>query len=160
MSKDEGRNPIDLCLSNDGATRLPPFVIGHSIVIPKGEIMSEELKLRTKEFAHRCVKLAMALPDMQLGNHIRGQLIRCSTSVAANYRAACLAQSRAGFISKISIVIEEADESYFWLEFIVDENMIKKDLVDPLLKEAYELTAIFITSRKTDRNDKGMTNVE
>ena len=105
--------------------------------------MSEELKARTKEFAHRCVKLAMALPNTPLGNHIRGQLIRCSTSVAANYRAACLAQSRAGFISKISIVIEEADESYFWLEFIVD----------PLLKEAYELTAIFISSRKTASKD-------
>jgi four helix bundle protein len=117
--------------------------------------MSDELKVRTKEFAHRSVKLAMALPNTALGNHIRGQLIRCSTSVAANYRAACLAQSRAGFISKISIVIEEADESYFWLEFIVDENMIQKDLVDSLLKEAYELTAIFIASRKTARKSKG-----
>ena len=115
--------------------------------------MSEELKKRTKLFAHRCVKLAIALPNTKLGQHIHGQLIRCSTSAAANYRAACLAQSRAGFISKLSIVIEEADESHFWLEFIVDENMIKKDFVDPLLKEAYELTAIFITSRKTARKD-------
>ena len=115
--------------------------------------MSEELKKRTKAFAHRCVKLAMVLPNIPLGNHIRGQLIRCSTSVAANYRAACLAQSKAGFISKISIVIEEVDESYFWLEFIVDENMIKTDLVAPLLKEAHELTAIFIASRKTARKD-------
>ena len=96
----------------------------------------------------------MALPNTKLGNHIQGQLIRCSTSVAANYRAARLAQSKAGFISKLSIVIEEADESYFWLEFIVDENMIKKDLVDPLLKEAYKLTAIFIASRKTARKDE------
>ena len=116
--------------------------------------MSEELKTRTKEFAHRCVKLAMALPKTPLGNHIRGQLIRCSTSVASNYRAACHAQSKASFISKISIVIEEADESYFWLEFMIDENMLKKDLVDPLHKEADELTAIFIASRKTAR--KGM----
>ena len=114
----------------------------------------DDLKKRTKKFAHRCVKLAMALPNTPLGNHIRGQLIRCSTSVAANYRAACLAQSKAGFVSKISIVIEEADESYFWLEFIVDENIIKKDLVDPLLEEAYELAAIFISSRKTARNDE------
>ena len=112
----------------------------------------EDLKKRTKKFAHRCVKLAMSLPNTPLGNHIRGQLIRCSTSVASNYRAACLAQSKAGFISKISIVIEEADESYFWLEFIVDEELIKKDLVDPLFDEAYELTAIFISSRKTARN--------
>jgi four helix bundle protein len=113
---------------------------------------SEELKRRTKEFAHRCVKLAMALPNTQLGKHLRGQLIRCSTSVASNYRAACIAQSKASFISKLSIVIEEADESYFWLEFIVDENLIKSNLVEPLLKEADELTAIFIASRKTARN--------
>ncbi|MGD8210194.1 MAG: four helix bundle protein [Desulfobacterales bacterium] len=116
--------------------------------------MSEELKLRTKKFAHRCVRLAMALPNTKLGNHIQGQLIRCSTSVASNYRAARLAQSKAGFISKLSIVIEEADESYFWLEFIIDENMIKRDLIDPLFTEADELTAIFIASGKTARKDE------
>ena len=115
--------------------------------------MSEELKTRTKEFAHRCVKLAMALPNTSLGNHIGGQLIRCSTSVAANYRAACIAQSKASFISKLSIVIEEADESYFWLEFIIDENLLKIHLLKPLLKEADELIAIFISSRKTARKD-------
>ncbi len=112
---------------------------------------SEKLKDRTKQFAHRCVKLATALPDTPLGRHIRGQLIRCSTSVASNYRATCIAQSKASFVSKLSIVLEEADESYFWLEFIVDENMLKRDLVEPLMNEAAELTAIFITSRKTAR---------
>ena len=113
----------------------------------------DDLKKRTKEFAHRCVKLSMALPDSLLGNHIRGQLIRCSTSVASNYRAACVAQSKASFISKLSVVIEEADESYFWLEFIIDENLLKAHLVKSLLKEAEELTAIFIASRKTTRNE-------
>ena len=113
---------------------------------------SEELKKRTKEFAHRCVQLAVALPNTQLGNHLRGQLIRCYTSVASNYWAACIAHSKSSFISKLSIVIEEADESYFWLEFIIDEKQIKRDLVEPLLKEADELTAIFIASRKTARN--------
>jgi len=73
----------------------------------------QELKHRTKKFAHSCVKLALKLPNTYLGNHIKGQLIRCSTSVAANYRATCLAQSKASFISKISIVIEESDESEF-----------------------------------------------
>jgi four helix bundle protein len=72
--------------------------------------------------------------------------------VASNYRAACIAQSKASFISKLSIVIEETDESYFWLEFIIDENLIKRNLVEPLRKEADELTAIFIASRKTARN--------
>ncbi len=110
---------------------------------------TEELKERTKEFAHRCVKLALSLPKTQLGNHIAGQLIRCSTSVASNYRASCLAQSKASFVAKLSIVLEETDESAFWLEFIIDEELLKKSLIEPLLKEANELTAIFFSSRKT-----------
>ena len=110
---------------------------------------AEELKRRTKTFAHRCVKLALALPNTALGRHIRGQLIRCSTSVAANYRAACYAQSKPTFVTKISIVIEEADESAFWIEFAIDENLIKPDPVKDLLKEAKELVAIFVRSRKT-----------
>jgi len=111
----------------------------------------EGLKARTKQFAHRCVKLTEALPNTYLGNHIRGQLIRCATSVASNYRAACIAQSKAGFVSKLSIVLEEADESYFWLEFIIDEQLLKRERVEPLLKEADELTAIFVSSRKKAR---------
>ena len=91
----------------------------------------------------------MALPNTKLGRHIQGQLIRCSTSVAANYRATCLAQTKNVFVSKISIVIEESDESAFWLEFIIDENFLKKELTLPLLNEAKELTAIFVSSRKT-----------
>jgi four helix bundle protein len=112
---------------------------------------NDELKTRTKEFAHRCVKLSMALPETVLGRHIRGQLIRCATSVASNYRAACIAQSKASFISKLSIVLEETDESHFWLEFVIDEKLLNKELVEPLLKEADELTAIFVSSRKTAR---------
>jgi four helix bundle protein len=110
---------------------------------------SEELIERTKKFAHRCVKLAMALPETALGKHIRGQLIRCSTSVAANYRATCISHSKAAFTAKLSIVLEEADETAFWLEFIIDEKLLKQNLVQPLLIEAGELTAIFASSRKT-----------
>ena len=110
---------------------------------------SEELIKRTKEFAHRCVKLAMALPKTPLGKHIRGQVMRCSTSVASNYRATCLSQSNASFIAEISIVLEEADESAFWLEFIINEELLNKNLVKPLLQEAEELTKIFAASRKT-----------
>ena len=112
-------------------------------------MIREELTERTKRFAHRCVKLAMALPDSALGNHLRGQVIRCSTSVAASYRASCLSQSKASFIAKISIVLEETDEAAFWLEFIIDEKLLKKTLVEQLLKETEELTAIFASSRKT-----------
>ena len=109
----------------------------------------DELKERIKAFAHRCVKLANVLPNSTLGRHIKGQLIRCATSVASNYRAACMAQSKASFISKLSIVIEEADESYFWTEFIMDESLLDNEQIEPLLNEARELTAIFTTSRKT-----------
>jgi four helix bundle protein len=115
---------------------------------------NEELKSRTKEFAHRCVKLALSLPKTQLGKHISGQLIRCSTSVPANYRAALMAQTKPAFISKISIVIEEADESEFWLEFIMDEELMKREKVLPLFTEAHELSSIFITTRRTAQMKK------
>ena len=112
---------------------------------------TQQMKKRTKEFAHRCVKLASALPKSRLGNHISGQLIRCSTSVAANYRASCLAQSKPDFIAKISIVLEEIDESAFWMEFIIEEELMEEKRVESLLTEAGELTAIFYSSRKTAR---------
>lgn len=110
---------------------------------------AKELKKRTKRFAHRCVKLATKLPKTALGNHVKRQLIRCATSVAANYRATLLAQTKAAFISKVSIVIEEADESEFWLEFIMDEKLMTRKNILPLFNEAHELSSIFITTRKT-----------
>jgi len=72
--------------------------------------------------------------------------------VAANYRATCLSQSKPSFIAKISIVVEEADEAAFWLEFIIDEKLLKMNLIEQLLSEARELTAIFVSSRKTASN--------
>ena len=111
-----------------------------------------ELKTRTKEFAHRRVKLSLALPKTDLGNHVRKQLIRCSTSVAANYRAVCVAQSKADFVSKLSIVVEETDESCFWMEFIIEEKLLNKPQVSSLIEEGKELAAIFIKSRKTTKN--------
>ncbi|MFC2088606.1 four helix bundle protein [Calditrichota bacterium] len=105
--------------------------------------------MEPKKFAHRCVKMALALPNSPLGKHVRGQLIRCSTSVASNYRATCLSQSKPSFVAKISIVIEECDESSYWMEFIIDENLMKKELIEDLLIESKELTSIFISSRKT-----------
>jgi len=71
----------------------------------------------------------MTLPNSYLGKHLKGQLIRSSTSVASNYRSACIAQSKASFVSKLSIALEEADESFFWLEFIIDEKLLKTKLV-------------------------------
>jgi four helix bundle protein len=115
-----------------------------------------ELKQRTKKFAHECVRYSASLPDNKLGKHIEGQLIRSATSVAVNYRAVLLAQSDAAFVAKLSIVIEEADECDFWIEFALDENITTEETANPLMKEAKELTAIFIASRKTiqTRNKK------
>ncbi len=110
----------------------------------------EELKNRTKDFAHRCGRLSLALPENHLGNHIRRQLIRCATSVASNYRATCLAQSRAAFVSKLSIVVEEADECVFWMEFLADEHQVEGHLISPLLQEAGELDG-HLHRRKEDR---------
>lgn len=115
--------------------------------------MSQELKDRTKSFARACISLLRTInSNDKLFWHIERQLLRCSTSVAANYRAANLAQSKAAFISKLSIVIEEADECIFWLELLSEEGIIDSDNAKPLIKEAKEITAIFVSARKTAAN--------
>ena len=96
------------------------------------------------------------MPQNHLGEHIKKQLIKCSTSVASNYRAACIAQSRASFVSKLSIVIEEADEACFWMEFIIAEKLVKEEYVTALLTEGRELVSIFVSARKTSRTGKEM----
>jgi four helix bundle protein len=107
-----------------------------------------EMKQRTKKFALRILDLADALPHSRSGNVIAGQIVRSGTSVAANYRALCRAKSRADFVNKTSIVEEEADESCFWLELLIDRGLLSDRRVQ-LLREANELTAIFVASRKT-----------
>jgi four helix bundle protein len=108
-----------------------------------------ELKARTKEFALRVIRLVDALPNTVKGRAIANQIMRSATSIAANYRAACRARSRAEFIAKIGVVEEEADETAFWLELIIDSNIRGKTQIEPLLKEACELVAIMAASRKS-----------
>ena|SRR6266403_2462398 len=108
-----------------------------------------EMKNRTKQFALGVLKMADALPTNRGGNAIANQIIRSSTSVAANYRALCRAKSRADFINKTSIAEEEADETGFWLELVVDAGLLTAAGVKPLLDEADEITAILVASRKT-----------
>ena len=110
---------------------------------------AEDLKKRTKEFALRILKLVSALPDTVQGKTVGGQLVRSGTSVSSNYRAACRGRSRAEFISKLGIVEEEADESAFWLELIIEGELLKQQAVQPLLNEANELTRIIARSRVT-----------
>jgi len=112
----------------------------------------EELKNRTKKFALRVLKLIDALPNTVSGRTIAGQLARAGTSVAANYRAACRGRSKPEFIAKLGIVIEESDESAFWLEIIIESEMLKANLVESLLNEANEIVAIMVSSRKTASN--------
>lgn len=115
----------------------------------------DDLYRRAKKFAHRCFELCKALPEDWAEIHLKRQLFKSSTSVPANYRAACASQSRKSFLSKLGIVVEESDESSFWIEFIMDEGLLTKAQCKPLLEEAKELTAIFVASQKTTRkNDK------
>jgi four helix bundle protein len=87
---------------------------------------TEKLRERTKEFAIRIIRLFQALPQSKEAQIIGGQLLRCGTAVGANYRAACHSRSRADFISKMGIVVEEADESVFWIELLTDLGIMKK----------------------------------
>jgi four helix bundle protein len=110
---------------------------------------AEDLKKRTKLFALRILKLAAALPNTVEGRIVKGQLIRAGTSVGANYRAACRGRSTAEFLAKLGIVEEEADESGYWLELIIEGQLMTEGRVKPLLDESYELTRIMASSRVT-----------
>ena len=110
-----------------------------------------DLRERTKRFALRILKLCDALPKTDGARAISRQLLRSGTSVAANYRAAGRARSRAEFVAKMGVVVEEADETVFWLELLTDSGMISKARLDDLIAEANELLSIFVASQKTAR---------
>lgn len=115
---------------------------------------AEELKKRTQRFADNITQLVEELPNTRWAYKAGGQLFDAATSVAANYRAACKARSHAEFISKIGIVLEEADESDFWLNFIVRNKMISEARAAAMCTEASELTAMFTASHKTATSHK------
>jgi four helix bundle protein len=105
----------------------------------------EELKKRTKNFALRIMKLCDSLPSKTSSRAIASQLVRSGTSVAANYRAAQRGRSKAEFIAKVGICLEESDESSFWLELLQESGLIKSSLIDDLKNESEQLTTIFYT---------------
>jgi four helix bundle protein len=111
-------------------------------------VTADELKLRTTQFALRIIRLVAALPKTIEGRAIANQLVRCATSVAANYRAACRARSRGEFVAKMGVVLEETDETQLWLELIIESKLLPVKF-EPLLEEASELVAIFVASRKS-----------
>lgn len=110
---------------------------------------SEVLKERTKQFALDILKLVESLSNQKSQNSIANQIVRSATSVGANYRAACRSRSDKEFVSKMNIVLEEADEVVYWLEIIQEMKWIKEEELKRLLKEANELVAIVVVSLKT-----------
>jgi len=112
----------------------------------------KELKARTKRFAVEIIRFSRSLPTTIDGRTVGQQIIRSGTSVGANYRASCRARSRAEWIAKLGTVEEEADETLFWLEVAVEANLVSSNRAQALLKEADELTAIFVSSLKTAKN--------
>ncbi|MGO9088081.1 MAG: four helix bundle protein [Candidatus Sulfotelmatobacter sp.] len=119
----------------------------------------KELQQRTRAFAMRVLRAFRSLPDSREGRILGQQLLRAATSVAANYRSACRARSRRDFLSKLGIVEEEADESLFWLEFIAEAGLIPQVKLKDLISEASQLTAIFVASRQTARNNNRKSEI-
>jgi four helix bundle protein len=111
-----------------------------------------ELKKRTKSFALRIINLVESLPRKRTADVIGKQLLRCGTSVGANYRASNRAKSRADFVFKLSIVEEECDESLYWMELLVEAGVVKERLLQPLMKEADEILSIMVASIVTARS--------
>ena len=114
----------------------------------------EEIRDRTKKFAIRIVRLFRALPRSVEAQVMGKQLLRCGTSVAANYRAVCRSRSKAEFIARIGVVAEEADESVLWLELLEETQTLSSKRLQDIMREARELTAIFSASQKTSRDNR------
>ena len=118
----------------------------------------DEMKARTKAYANRIVKLCEALPDRWVARTLGGQLLRSGTSVGANYRAVCRAKSTADFLNKLRIVEEECDESLFWMELLVENNLVKGARLNSLMQEGNELLSIVVASAKTTRASNSLVN--
>ena len=112
------------------------------------------LKDRTKRFALQIIRLCRALPRSQESSIITRQLLRSATSVGANYRAVCRARSTADFVSKLGIVLEEADETLFWIELLVESGAAHPDKIASARREANELVSIFVASLRTAKGLK------
>jgi len=109
------------------------------------------LKARTKSFALHVIRFAGTLPRNYMADVMGRQLVRCATSVGANYRAACRAKSAADFIAKMKIVEEEADEAIYWLELLSESEFVSPEKTQPLTNEANEILAMTVASIKTKR---------
>jgi four helix bundle protein len=117
----------------------------------------DEMKQRTKLFALGIIQLVESLPKERTAGVLGGQLLRSGTSVGSNYRSACRAKSIADFISKMGIVEEEADESSYWMELLIEAGIEVNIKMKALMKEAEELLAITVASIKTARKRKNLS---
>jgi four helix bundle protein len=115
---------------------------------------AKHLQDRTKAFAIRIIKAFARLPKDEAARMIGRQFLRSGTSLAANYRSACRARSAADFISKISVVAEEADETLFWFELLLEAELVKMNLFEPLMKECEELLKIRSASLATAKRNR------
>ena len=115
---------------------------------------SDDLKRRTKAYGLHIIRLVETLPKSKSADVIGYQLVKCGTSVGANYRAACRARSRADFISKLGIVEEEADESVYWMEILEDSGIIRATQLKELQQEGNELLAIIVSSINTAKRNR------
>jgi four helix bundle protein len=113
---------------------------------------AKELQQRTKVFALRIIRMFRGLPRTEEARIIGRQVLRSGTSIGANYRAVCRARSRAEFTAKMGVVVEEADETVFWLEILVEAEVISIAKAEDLLREANELLAIFAASQYTAKS--------
>lgn len=118
----------------------------------------DEIKKSTKAYELRIVRLAESLPNTRTANVIADQLLRCGTSVGANYRAACRGKSHPDFVAKMGIVEEETDESIYWIEMLVDCGLVKESLVQPLRAEGNEILSIVVSSIRTARSNGARSN--
>jgi four helix bundle protein len=114
----------------------------------------DEMKQRTKRFALRIINLVENLPPSKTANVIGNQLLRCGTSVGANYRASCRAKSNADFIHKLSIVEEEGDESIYWMELLIESNIVSSKKLEKLIDEANQIVSIVVSSIKTSKTKR------
>ncbi len=115
----------------------------------------QNLQIQTKQFALQVIKFSEGLPKDETSRILARQLLRSGTSVGANYRAACLAKSKPAFISQLGDVLEEADESGYWVELLVDAGKVDQETATPLLNEARELVAITVSSINTAKRNSG-----
>ena len=125
-----------------------------SLALDISHMTQREMKARTKAFALRIIKLVSSLPNTSVANTLGKQLLRSGTSVGANYRSACRAKSTADFVCKLAIVEEESDESVYWMELLVESNIVREELLVDLIDEGNQIVSIIVAAIRTTKQKR------